>query len=45
MKFDNIYSLEKIAKIIDTKFVGDPNFEVHGMNRRYCFCGSPKILR
>ena len=32
MKFDKIYSLEKIAKLIDTEFIGDPNFEVHGMN-------------
>ena len=32
MKFDKIYSLEKIAEIIGTEFIGDPNFEVHGMN-------------
>lgn len=32
MKFDKVYPLEKIAKIIDQEFIGDPNFEVHGMN-------------
>ncbi|MCK5781496.1 MAG: UDP-3-O-(3-hydroxymyristoyl)glucosamine N-acyltransferase [Flavobacteriales bacterium] len=32
MKFDRIYKLEEIANIIGTEFVGDSNFEVHGMN-------------
>ena len=32
MKFDKVYPLKEIARIINKEFVGDPNFEVHGMN-------------
>jgi UDP-3-O-[3-hydroxymyristoyl] glucosamine N-acyltransferase len=32
MKFDKIYILKEIAQIINAKFIGDQNFEVHGMN-------------
>ncbi|GEP51720.1 UDP-3-O-(3-hydroxymyristoyl)glucosamine N-acyltransferase [Flavobacterium noncentrifugens] len=32
MKFPKVYSLEEIAGLIGCEFVGDKNFEVHGMN-------------
>lgn len=32
MKFPKIHSLKAIAEIIGCEFVGDENFEVHGMN-------------
>ncbi|RZJ55981.1 MAG: UDP-3-O-(3-hydroxymyristoyl)glucosamine N-acyltransferase, partial [Flavobacterium sp.] len=32
MKFPTIQSLKQIATIIDCEYVGDPDFEVHGMN-------------
>lgn len=32
MKFPKIYSLKEIAILIDCDFVGDENFQVHGMN-------------
>ena len=32
MKFPRIYSLEEIAKIIDTTYVGSADFPVHGCN-------------
>jgi UDP-3-O-[3-hydroxymyristoyl] glucosamine N-acyltransferase len=32
MKFPKVYSLKEIAQIINSKFVGDPNFPVSGMN-------------
>lgn len=32
MKFPKIQTLQEVAEIIDSKYIGDPNFEVHGMN-------------
>ena len=32
MKFDKIYRLEEISRLTNTEFIGDPNFEVHGLN-------------
>lgn len=32
MKFPKTYSLKEIATIINCRFVGDENFQVHGMN-------------
>ncbi|AXG71216.1 UDP-3-O-acylglucosamine N-acyltransferase [Kordia sp. SMS9] len=32
MKFPRLYTLKEIAEIIDTSFVGDASFPVHGMN-------------
>lgn len=32
MKFDKVYSLKEIATLINTKFIGDENFPVSGMN-------------
>lgn len=32
MKFPRIYNLKEIAEIINTKYVGDENFPVHGIN-------------
>ncbi|WP_294823205.1 UDP-3-O-(3-hydroxymyristoyl)glucosamine N-acyltransferase [uncultured Flavobacterium sp.] len=32
MKFPKVYPLKEIAAIIDTAYVGDDNFPVHGMN-------------
>lgn len=32
MKFPRIYNLKEIAEIINTKYVGDENFPVHGLN-------------
>ena len=32
MKFPRRYSLEEIARIIDCKYIGDPEFPVQGMN-------------
>lgn len=32
MKFPRIHRLEEIAQIIGCEFIGDPAFEVHGMN-------------
>src|SRR5690554_705719 len=32
MKFPRIYTLKKIAEIINVKYVGDPDFPVEGIN-------------
>jgi UDP-3-O-[3-hydroxymyristoyl] glucosamine N-acyltransferase len=32
MKFPSVFPLKEIAAIIDSKYVGDDNFPVHGMN-------------
>lgn len=32
MKFQKVYSLEEIAKILNCEFIGDKNFSVSGMN-------------
>lgn len=32
MKFPKIQTLQEVAEIIDSKYIGNPNFEVHGMN-------------
>lgn len=32
MKFSKIHTLTQIAELIDCEFIGDPNFQVHGMN-------------
>ncbi|OIQ18704.1 MAG: UDP-3-O-(3-hydroxymyristoyl)glucosamine N-acyltransferase [Flavobacterium sp. MedPE-SWcel] len=32
MKFPNVHTLKNIAEIIGSKYVGDDNFPVHGMN-------------
>lgn len=32
MKFPKIHTLTEIADLIDCEFVGDPNFQVLGMN-------------
>lgn len=32
MKFPNVFPLKEIAGIIDSEYVGDDNFPVHGMN-------------
>lgn len=32
MKFPKIHTLKEIAEIIDSKYIGDPNFQVYGMN-------------
>lgn len=32
MKFPKSHTLQQIAQLIDCKFVGDPSFEILGMN-------------
>lgn len=32
MKFSRIYTLKEISKLIDSKYIGDDNFSVYGMN-------------